>query len=33
LTIIAEDIGKFGLYAAILIFIVLMIRFAIERGI
>ncbi|CAD8172417.1 unnamed protein product [Paramecium octaurelia] len=33
LTIIAEDIGKFGLYAAILIVIVLMIRLAIERGI
>lgn len=30
---IAEDIGKFGLYAAILILVVLLIRFAIEKGI
>ncbi|CAD8132398.1 unnamed protein product [Paramecium pentaurelia] len=33
LTMIAEDIGKFGLISAVLIFFVLMIRFAIERGI
>lgn len=33
MTIIADDIGKFGLYSAILIVIVLLIRFAIERGI
>lgn len=30
---IAEDIGKFGLYSAISIVIVLLIRFAIEKGI
>lgn len=30
---IAEDIGKFGLYSAILIVIVLLIRFGIEKGI
>jgi hypothetical protein len=30
---IAEDIGKFGLYSAITIVIVLLIRFAIEKGI
>jgi len=30
---IAEDIGKFGLYSAILILIVLLVRFAIEKGI
>ena len=30
---IAEDIGKFGLISAVLIFFVLMVRFAIERGI
>jgi magnesium-transporting ATPase (P-type) len=28
---IARDIGKFGLYSGALIFVVLMIRFAIER--
>ena len=30
---IAEDIGKFGLYSAILILLVLFIRFGIEKGI
>lgn len=30
---IAEDIGKFGLYSAILILIALLIRFGIEKGI
>jgi magnesium-transporting ATPase (P-type) len=30
---IAEDIGKFGLYSAIIILIVLLVRFAIEKGI
>jgi len=30
---IAEDIGKFGLYSAVVILIVLFIRFAIEKGI
>lgn len=30
---IAEDIGKFGLYSAITIVVVLLIRFAIEKGI
>ncbi len=30
---IAEDIGKFGLYSAIAIVIVLLIRFSIEKGI
>ena len=30
---IAEDIGKFGLYSAILILVILLIRFAIEKGI
>ena len=30
---IAEDIGKFGLYSAILIVVVLLVRFAIEKGI
>lgn len=30
---IAEDIGKFGLFSAIAIVIVLLIRFAIEKGI
>ena len=30
---IAEDIGKFGLYSAILILAVLLIRFGIEKGI
>ncbi len=30
---IAEDIGKFGLISAILIVIVLLVRFAIEKGI
>lgn len=29
---IAEDIGKFGLYSAIIILIVLLVRFAIEKG-
>ncbi len=29
---IAEDIGKIGLYSAIIIFIVLLVRFAIEKG-
>lgn len=33
LTAIAEDIGKFGMYAAVMIVIVLLIRFSIERGI
>ena len=32
LEIIAENIGKFGLYAAIFIVIVLLIRFAIVKG-
>lgn len=30
---IAEDIGKFGLYSAIIILIVLLVRFAIEKGV
>ena len=30
---IAEDIGKFGLYSAILILVILLIRFSIEKGI
>ena len=30
---IAEDIGKFGLYSAILILVILLIRFGIEKGI
>ena len=30
---IAEDIGKFGLYSAVLILVILLIRFAIEKGI
>jgi len=30
---IAEDIGKFGLYSAIAIVLVLLIRFGIEKGI
>jgi magnesium-transporting ATPase (P-type) len=30
---IAEDIGKFGLYSAISIILILLIRFAIEKGI
>ena len=30
---IAEDIGKFGLYSAILILVILLVRFAIEKGI
>ena len=30
---IAEDIGKFGLYSAITILIILLVRFAIEKGI
>lgn len=30
---IAEDIGKFGLYSAIVIVIILLIRFSIEKGI
>ena len=30
---IAEDIGKFGLYSAIAILVILLIRFAIEKGI
>jgi hypothetical protein len=30
---IAEDIGKFGLYSAIGILLVLIIRFSIEKGI
>ncbi len=29
---IAHDIGKFGLYSAIVIVVVLLIRFAIEKG-
>lgn len=28
---LASDIGKFGMYSAILIFVVLMIRFSIEK--
>lgn len=32
LTAIAEDIGKFGLWSAILIVIIMIIRLAIERG-
>lgn len=32
LTVIAEDIGYFGLYSSIAIFVVLMIRFTIERS-
>jgi len=28
---IAEDIGKFGLYSAILILVILLVRFAIEK--
>lgn len=30
---IAEDIGKFGLYSAIVILVILLIRFGIEKGI
>ena len=30
---IAEDIGKFGLYSAIIILVILLIRFGIEKGI
>lgn len=30
---ISEDIGKFGLYSAILILIVLLIRFSVEKGV
>ena len=30
---LASDIGKFGLYSALLILTVLLVRFAIERGI
>jgi P-type E1-E2 ATPase len=33
LEVLAEDIGKFGLYSAIVIIIILLIRFAIEKGI
>ena len=32
LEVIGNDIGFFGLYAAIIIFCVLMLRFGIERG-
>jgi len=32
LTAIAEDIGKFGLWSAIIIVLVMIIRLAIERG-
>jgi magnesium-transporting ATPase (P-type) len=30
---IAEDIGRFGLYSAILIVLVMILRFSIERGV
>lgn len=30
---VAKDIGKFGLYSAILILLILLVRFAIEKGI
>ena len=30
---LAQDIGKFGLYSAIVIVVVMLIRFAIEKGI
>jgi hypothetical protein len=30
---IAEDIGKFGLISAVVILVILLIRFAIEKGI
>jgi len=30
---LASDIGRFGMYSAILIFLILMVRFAIEKGI
>ena len=30
---IAEDIGKFGLYSAIIILVILLIRFGVEKGI
>lgn len=30
---IAEDIGKFGLYSAIIIVVILLIRFAVEKGV
>ena len=30
---LSQDIGKFGLYSAIIIVIVMLIRFAIEKGI
>ena len=33
LAAIAEDIGKFGSYSALLIVFVMLLRFAIERGI
>lgn len=32
LTAIAEDIGKFGLWSAIVIVLVMIVRFCIERG-
>lgn len=32
LTAIAEDIGKFGLWSAIIIVLVMIVRLAIERG-
>lgn len=30
---LAQDIGKFGLYSAIIIVVIMLIRFAIEKGI
>jgi hypothetical protein len=33
LDIVAKDIGKFGLYSAIVIVLILLVRFAVEKGI